>query len=105
MNNYKVAVDKEEIDKLIMLRKYSDAIEHIKHVRDVIELVVVNRLDTLIKQEIIVKKEENTFYKIIRKGIIDKLLEDKDYVLMDESYVYNLKDKVIDLKKYRKTRT
>ena len=49
----KVAVNKIEIDKLIRFKKYDEAKNFIVHIRDVIELVSINRVNILIENEAI----------------------------------------------------
>lgn len=100
----KVAVDKDEINKLIRLKKYQEAKEFIRHIKDVIELVAINRVDSLIKTEAIIEKEKQTFIKIIQENIISKLLEDKDYILIDESYVDLMEERINKLKKLKERR-
>ena len=100
--NEKVVVDKKEIDRLIRLRKYDDAYNHISHVRDVIELVVVNRVEALLNNKVILEKEKRTFYKIIKDNIINKLLEEDDYIFIDETYIKEKEKQLLMLKEKRK---
>ena len=95
----KVAVDKVEIDKLIRLKKYNEAKDFISHIRDVIELVSINRVDVLIKSEVILDTEREGFIKIIQNNIISKLLEEEDYILSDESYVDSIRKRFFKLRK------
>lgn len=98
----KVVVDKKEIDRLIRIGKYDDAYKHINKVREVIELVVFNRIESLLKNNVISDKEKNTFYKLIKSNIFDKLLEDEDYILIDETYIDKKKNNLSSLKEKRR---
>ena len=92
----KVAVDKKEIDKLIRIRKYKEAKEMIAHIRDVITLCALKRVDALIEHNVILKEEKEGFIELIEENIVSKILEEKDYIEVDESYVDLMEKKQID---------
>lgn len=94
----KVAVDKLKIYELIRLKRYKEAFMYIEDVRKVIELAAKKRINKFIEEKIILKDEELLFLDIVEKDINNKLLEDKNYVLMNEMDVNLIKDKFLILK-------
>ena len=97
----KVAINKNEIDKLIRIKKYKEAYEYIEHVRSVIELVATSRVDKFIKNKIILEKERDVFLSLIQNNINNKLLEENNYILIDEKYVDSLGEKIERFKELR----
>lgn len=94
----KVAVNKSEINELIRLKKYQEAVEYISNIRVMIKNISDSRVEKLIENNIIFKEERETFYKVIEKDINKKLLQDKNYILIDESYVKLMEDNLTQLK-------
>lgn len=97
----KVAIDKNEIDKLIKLKKYKEAFDYIAHVRSVIEIVSKTRVNKFIENKIILDKEKEVFLSLIQNNINNKLLEDENYILIDETYIEIMEEKLIKLKALR----
>lgn len=100
----KVAINKNEIDKLIRMKKNKEAFEYIEHVRNVIELVAISRVDQFIKNKIILEKEREVFISLIQNNINNKLLEEKNYILIDETYISSLSTKIERFKELRERR-
>ena len=94
----KVAVDRLQINKLIKLKKYKEAFDYINHVRKVIELVAINRVNKFIENKIILKEEKKLFLSLIQNNINNKLLEDNNYMLIDEEYIKTMKEKLTKMK-------
>lgn len=97
----KVAIDKNEMDKLIKLKKYKEAFDYIAHVRSVIEIVSKTRVNKFIENKIILDKEKEVFLSLIQNNINNKLLEDENYILIDESYIEIMEERLIKLKALR----
>lgn len=101
----KVAVDRFQINKLIKLKRYKEAFDYINHVRKVIELVSLNRVNKFIENKIILKEEKKLFVSLIQNNINNKLLEEENYILVDEEYVeimeenFNRLKQAVDKKK------
>lgn len=91
----KVAVDKLKMYKLIKLKKYKEAFLYIEDVRSVIELATKKRISQFLKEKIILKDEEDLFFYVVYNYINSKLLEDNNYVLMNEEDINCIKDKLI----------
>jgi len=91
----KVAVDKLKIYELIRLKRYKEAFMYIEDVRKVIELATKKRINKFIEEKIILKEEENLFFNVVCNNINNKLLEDKNYLLMDENDINSIKDKLM----------
>lgn len=91
----KVAVDKLKIYELIRLKRYKEAFMYIEDVRKVIELAARKRINRFIEEKIILKEEENLFFNVVCNNINNKLLEDKNYLLMDENDINSIKDKLM----------
>lgn len=100
----KVAVDKFEIDKLIRIKKYNEAVNYIENVREVMSLVAMNRVNEFVEKRVISKKNKKLFFSLIIANINNKLLKDENYVLIDESYVRIQKEKEEKLKNIKKKR-
>lgn len=83
----KVAVDKCEIDKLIRIKQYQKARNYIENVREVIEIVALNRVNEFVDKNIISKKNKKLFFSLIVTNINNKLLKDDGHILIDESYI------------------
>lgn len=94
----KVAVNKNEINELIRLKKYQEAIECVENIRVIIKNMATVRVEKLIENNIILKEEKEIFYKIIEKDINNNLLQDKNYILIDESYVQMMENNLAQLK-------
>ena len=97
----KVAVDRTQINKLIKLKKYKEALDYINHVRKVIELVAINRVNKFIENSIILKEEKSLFICLIQKNINNKLLEEKNYILVDEDYLDVMTKQLEEIKNIR----
>ena len=95
----KVAIDRLQINKLIKLKKYKEAFDYINHVRKVIELVAVNRVNKFIENNIILKEERELFIFLIQNNINNKLLEEENYILIDEDYIEVMEEKLNKMKK------
>ena len=94
----KVAVDRFEINKLIRLKRSKEAKDYINHVRSVIEMVAVNRVNKFLENKIILKEEKNLFLKLIENNLNNKLLEEKNYILVDEDYIDRMGEQILYLK-------
>lgn len=94
----KVAVDKKEMDKLIKVRKYKEALDYINQVRNMIRIMSEDKVSKLIEYNIVLEEEKDTFFSIIEKDINNKLLEDSDYILVDEAYIKTMEEKFIKLR-------
>lgn len=97
----KVAINRKEIDKLIKMKKYDEAIKIVDNSRRLINDIAQNRVDKLVEYETILSEEKTTFLSIIENDINNRLLQDSDYILIDESYVKVMKEKFIQLKSIR----
>lgn len=97
----KVAVDRLQINKLIKLKRYKEAFDYINHVRKVIELVSINRVNKFIDNNIILKEEKALFISLIQNNINNKLLEEENYILVDEDYIEVMEEKLMKIKEIR----
>ena len=97
----KVAVDRLQINKLIKLKKYKEAIDYINHVRKVIDMVSISRVNRFIENKIILKEEKGLFVSLIQNNINNKLLEEETYILIDEEYVDLMIAKLSKIKEIR----
>lgn len=97
----KVAVDRLQINKLIKLKRYKEAFDYIDHVRKVIELVSISRVNKFIENNIILKEEKALFISLIQNNINNKLLEEDNYILVDEEYIKSMEEQLIKIKEIR----
>ena len=100
----KVAINKNEIDKLIKLKRYDEAKNYILDVRNMIDLVSTTRVNKFIENKIILEKEREVFHSLIENNINKKLLEEKNVILIDESYVEIFSEKINKMKSLRERR-
>ena len=100
----KVAINKNEIDKLIKLKRYDEAKNYILDVRNMIDLVSTTRVNKFIENKIILEKEREVFHSLIENNINKKLLEEKNVILIDESYVKIFSEKINKMKSLRERR-
>ena len=100
----KIAVNKKELDKMLKVNDYEGLLNYISNIRKIIDIVSLNRVNDFINRKVILKEEKNLFHSLIFKNINNKLIEDEQYVLVDESDILNIKSKMEKLKKKRKNR-
>ena len=63
------------------MEKYKEAIDYINHVRKMVELVSINRVNKFLENNIILKEEKSLFVSLVQRNINNKLLEEKNYIL------------------------
>ena len=98
----KVAVERKKLNRLISMNLYKEAKDYLMVVRETIEKLALEKVEKYLDNQIILESEKRVFLNIIENDINKKLLENKDYILIDEIYINKVQENILKLKSVKR---